>query len=105
MKHFVAIFFLVTMILNVTSPLLERLQMGGLCELVELEGDDADEEGSKKESEKELEFEKKSIPFFDAFAMKYHHYHLEKFDSVLFPQHNLPVSELYTSLPELPPEA
>ena len=114
MKHFVAIFFLITMILNATLPLVEQLQAKDLYELVEAGVDDTDDENkSEKESEKETEkegeteqeLEKKSITLSAYLLIRHAAYQLEQFNRSIFPLNELPESELYTSLLELPPEA
>jgi hypothetical protein len=110
MKHFVAIFFLITMILNVTLPLVEQLQAEDLYELVESGADDVDDENksekeTEKEGETEQELEKKSITLSAYLLIRQHAYQLEQFNRSIFPLNELPESELYTSLLELPPEA
>lgn len=114
MKHFVAIFFLIVMILNVTLPLVEQLQSKDLCELVEAGVDDPDDENksekesekeSENEGEKEQELEKKSITLSSYLLVRHTAHQLEQFNRSIFPLHELPESELYTSLLELPPEA
>lgn len=116
MKHFLATFFLIIMILNVALPLVEQLQAKDLYELVQLGADDVDDENksenepeSKSESENEAEkdkeeYTKKTIPFSTQLLSPYHSFDLRKVKKTLFPGHQLPISELYTSLPELPPE-
>lgn len=117
MKHLIATFFLIIMILNVALPLAEQLQARGLYELVELEADDVDDENktenepenksekeTENEAEKDKEYTKKNIPFSTQFLSNCYSFGLVRFDKALFPGHDLPVSELYTSLPELPPE-
>ena len=114
MKHFVSIFFLVIMILNATLPLVEQLQAKDLYELVEAGADDVDDENkseketekeSEKEGEKEQELEKKSLTLSAYLLIRQHAYQLEQFNRSIFPLNELPESELYTSLLELPPEA
>lgn len=115
MKHFLATFFLIIMILNVALPLAEQLQAKDVYELAELGSDDVDDENksenesenkseSESEAEKDKEEYKKSIPFSTQSLSPYHSFKLGKVKKTLFPGHDLPVSELYTSLPELPPE-
>lgn len=112
MNKFVAIFFLITMILNAMLPLMEQLQAKDLYELVEAGGDDGDEENknekeseTEKESEKAQEVEKKSINLTAYLLVRHDYYQLEQFKKSIFPLNALPESELYTSLLELPPEA
>ncbi|WP_373553626.1 hypothetical protein [Haliscomenobacter sp.] len=114
MKHFVSIFFLIIMILNAALPLVEQLQVEDLYELVEAGADDADDENksekesekeTEKEGEKEQELEKKSITLSAYLLIKNAAYRLEQFNRSIFPLNELPESELYTSLLELPPEA
>jgi hypothetical protein len=112
MNRFVAIFFLIIMILNAMLPLVEQLQNKDLYELVEAGGDDADDENkgenekeSEKESEKEQELEKKSITLPAYLLVRHNNYRLQQFNRSIFPLNELPDSELYTSLLELPPEA
>lgn len=113
MKHFIATFFLVIMILNVALPLAEQLQEKDLYELVKLEADDADDESkgenenegkSENEAEKDKEYTQKNIPFSTQFPNHCYLFELGKFKKALFSGHNLPISELYTNSPELPPE-
>lgn len=113
MKHFLATFFLIIMILNVALPLVERLQARDVYELAELGADDVDDENksenekeskSESEAEKDKEEYKKSIPFSTLLLSPYHSFKLGKVKKTLFPAHDLPVSELYTSLLELPPD-
>lgn len=117
MKHFVATFFLIIMILNVVFPLVEQLHAKDLYEMVELEADDTDDEtksesepeskGEKEnenEAEKDKEYTKKNIPFSTQFLSHNHSFDLVRLDKSLFSGHNLPISALYTSSPELPPE-
>lgn len=117
MKHFIATFFLVIMILNVALPLAGELQNKDLYELVKLEADDADDESkgenepesksekeSENEAEKDKEYTRKNIPFSTQFPNHCYLFELGKFKKVLFPGHDLPISELYTNSPELPPE-
>lgn len=114
MKHCVSIFFLIIMILNATLPLVEQLQGKDVYELVEAGGDDADDEDRNKkesekeneqESEKEQEIEKKSITLPVYSLVRHDNYQLQQFSRSIFPLNELPESELYTSLLELPPEA
>lgn len=106
MNRFVAIFFLITMILNAMQPLMEQLQAKDVYELVEAGGDDADDENKgEKENEKEQEVEKKSITLSAYLLVRYDEYQLQHFNRSIFPLNELPESELYTSLLELPPEA
>ena len=114
MKHFVAIFFFTIMILNATLPLVEQLQAQDLYELAEAEADDVDDENkseketekeTEKEGEKEQELEKKSITLSAYLLVRHAAYKLEQFNRSIFPLNELPESELYTSLLELPPEA
>ncbi len=112
MKHFASIFFLIIMILNATLPLVEQLQNKDLYELVEAGGDDADDENksekegeNEKESEKEQELEKKSITLLAYLLVRHDDYQFKQFSRSIFPLNELPESELYTSLLELPPEA
>lgn len=99
MKFFFSYFFLVMMTLNLAIPLVEQLRGGNLCALTEVASEDADEEG-KTEKEKE----KESISFSGDHVVNIDAYNLEKFKKSLFPQYDFPVSELFASLPELPPE-
>lgn len=112
MKHVASIFFLIIMILNATLPLVEQLQSKDLYELVEAGGDDADDENksekegeNEKEGEKEQELEKKSITLPAYLLVRHDDYQLQRFNRSIFPLNELPESELYTSLLELPPEA
>lgn len=110
MKHFVAIFFLITMILNAMQPLMEQLQAKDIYELVEAGGDDADDENksekeNEKEGEKEQEVEKKSINLPAYLLVRHGDYPFQQFNRSIFPLNELPESELYTSRLELPPEA
>lgn len=110
MKHCVSIFFLIIMILNAMLPLVEQLQGKDLYELVEAGGDDVDDEDQSKkesenESEKEQEIEKKSITLSAYSLVRHDNYQLQQFSRSIFPLNELPESELYTSLLELPPEA
>lgn len=110
MKHFVAFFFFAIMILNATLPLVEQLQAKDLYELAEAEADDVDDENksekeTEKEGEKEQELEKKSITLSAYLLVRHTAYKLELFNRSIFPLNELPESELYTSLLELPPEA
>ena len=114
MKHFVAFFFFTIMILNAMLPLVEQLQLKDLCELVEAGADDADDENkseketekeTEKEGEKEQESDKKSITLSAYLLVRHAAYQLEQFNRSIFPLNELPESELYTSLLELPPEA
>lgn len=114
MKHCVSIFFLIIMILNATLPLVEQLQVKDLYELVESGADDADDENkseketekeSENEGEKEQEIEKKSITLAAYSLLRHDNYQLQQFSRSIFPLNELPESELYTSLLELPPEA
>lgn len=117
MKHFIATFFLIIMILNVALPLVEQLQAKDSYELVKMEADDVDDETkgenepenksekeSENEAEKDKEYTKKNLPFSTQFLSHSHSFNSAKFKKALFPGRDLPVSELYTSLPELPPE-
>lgn len=110
MNRFVAIFFLIIMILNAMLPLVEQLQTKDLYELVEAGGDDADDEKesekeNEKEAEKEQEIEKKSMTLSAYLLVRHDNYQLQHFNRSIFPLNELPESELYTSLLELPPEA
>lgn len=112
MNRFVAIFFLIIMILSAMLPLVEQLQAKDLYELVEAGGDDADDENKSEkesekenESEKEQEIEKKSITLPAYLLVRHDNYQLQQFNRSIFPLNELPESELYTSLLELPPEA
>lgn len=112
MKHFASIFFLIIMILSAMLPMVEQLQAKDLYELVEAGGDDADDENKSEkesekenESEKEQEIEKKSITLPAYLLVRPDNYQLQQFNRSIFPLNELPESELYTSLPELPPEA
>ena len=110
MNRFVAIFFLITMILNAVLPLVEQLQAKDMYELVESGGDDADDENqsekeTEKESEKEQELEKKSITLPAYLLVRHDEHQLQHFNRSIFPLNELPESELYTSQLELPPEA
>lgn len=112
MKHFASIFFLIIMILSAMLPMVEQLQAKDLYELVEAGGDDADDENKSEkesekenESEKEQEIEKRSITLPAYLLVRHDNYQLEYFNRSIFPLNELPESELYTSLLELPPEA
>lgn len=99
MKLFFSCFFLVIMTLNVALPLVERLHGRDMYEWTEASSDDTDEE-SKSEKEKEKESISSSC---------YHDVNLDasvlkKFKKSLFSTDDLPLSELFASLPELPPE-
>lgn len=98
------------MILNAMLPLVEQLQSKDLYELVESGADAADDENksekeNEKESEKEQELEKKSITLPAYLLVRQEDYQLQQFNRSIFPLNELPESELYTSLLELPPEA
>jgi hypothetical protein len=101
MKQLFALFFLVTMTLNVAIPFVERLHAGAQYELSEIEADDTDEE-SKKGQEKEKEKDAESHRG-DAFR-----YLLNKTNGrhrgVFIISNEFPLSELHTFQPELPPE-
>lgn len=99
MKIFFSYFFLVMMTLNLAIPLVEQLRGENVCALTEVVSEDADEEG-KTEKEKE----KESISFSGDQVIHLGAYDLEKFKKSLFPRYDFPVSELFASLPELPPE-
>ncbi|MCC6279389.1 MAG: hypothetical protein IT262_02220 [Saprospiraceae bacterium] len=101
MKTFFSYFFLVIMTLNLAIPLVERLQGRYMYELTETSSDDADEKGK---TEKEKEKEKESISYSCDHALHLKAYTLDRFNKSLFPSNDLPVSELFASLPELPPE-
>lgn len=103
MKLFFAYFFLAIMTLNLTLPLVERLQGKNAYELTKFGSDDADEEGNS-EKEKEKEKEKESISYSCDHSFHLDAHILEKFKKTPFPANDLPVSELFASLPELPPE-
>lgn len=99
MKVFFSYFFLVMMTLNLAIPLVEQLRGEDICALTEVVSEDADEEGkTEKEKEKEsISFSGDQVDHMDA-------YNLEKFKKSLFPRYDFPISELFASLPELPPE-
>jgi len=99
MKIFFSYFFLVMMTLNLAIPLVEQLLGENMCALTEVVSEDTDEEG-KTEKEKE----KESISFSGAHVIHLDANDLEKFKKSLFPRYDFPVSELFASLPELPPE-
>lgn len=105
MKNIFTFFFLLIITLNVTLPLVERLQTGDLYELAKVGSDNADEEGNpEKDKEKEKEKEKESLAFSDHAALNRDVLNLKKFKKSLFAKNDFPVSELYASLPERPPE-
>ena len=99
MKIFFSYFFLVMMTLNLAIPLVEQLRGENVSALTEVVSEDADEEG-KTEKEKE----KESISFSGDQVIHLGAFDLEKFKKSLFPRYDFPVSELFASLPELPPE-
>ena len=90
------------MTLNVALPLLEQLRGGNKCELVEMAADDSDEESAP---EKEKEKEKESISYSSCTFIKADALNFAKFKKSMFDTDDLPVSELFASRPELPPEA
>ena len=101
MKLFFSYFFLVIMTLNLALPLVEQMQGRNVYELTDIGSDDADEEGK---AEKEKEKEKESISCSCDHHIQVGAHIFEKFRKSLFPANDLPVSELFASLPELPPE-
>lgn len=101
MKIFFSYFFLVMMTLNLAIPLVEQLRGENVSALTEVVSEDADEEGK---TEKEKEKEKESISFSGDQVIHLGAFDLEKFKKSLFPRYDFPVSELFASLPELPPE-
>ncbi len=103
MKLVLSYFFLVIMTLNLAIPLVERLHGRDMYELTEVGSDDTDEKG-KTENEKEKEKEKESISFSYDHLIHLDAHILEKFKKSLFPKNDIPVSELFAFLPELPPE-
>lgn len=103
MKLVFSFFFLLIMTLNVAIPLAEQLRGSVSYELAEAGTDDPDEEGCP-EKEKEKEKEKESISFWHHGAIKLDGFSRERLRKSSFPACGLPLSELYASLPELPPE-
>jgi hypothetical protein len=101
MKQLFALFFLVTMTLNVALPFVEQLHAGAQYELSEIEADDTDEE-SKKEQEKEKEKDAESHKgdIFRYLLNKTNGRHCGVF--IIF--NEFPLSERHTFQPELPPE-
>ena len=89
------------MALNLAIPLVERLERRVMYELTEVGSDDTDEKGK---TEKEKEREKESISYSCDQTLHLGAYSLERLKKSLFPENDLPVSELFASLPELPPE-
>lgn len=96
MKRTFSFFFLLVMLLNVTLPLVELLQGRDKYELTEV-STDKDEKG-KTEKEKEL------LSFSACTDLYLTDSGLEKFRRSLFATDDLPISELYASLPEVPPK-
>lgn len=99
MKRIFSLFFLVIMTLNVAIPFVEQLR-GDLYEIAKVITDDESRDGKEKETEKG----KESLVFLNYSAIKFAVPSLEKFKKSLFPTNDHPISEPYTSLPELPPE-
>jgi len=100
MKRRFTFFFLLIMTLNVAIPLVEQLRGWDQYELTEAGTDDTDEEGNT-----EKEKEKESLAFSHDHALLIGAFNLTQFRKSLFFTDELPLSELYASLPELPPEA
>jgi hypothetical protein len=101
MKVFFSIFFLLVMFTSVTVSLVEQWQGEDVSELKECKTDDADDTDGEEKVEKEKEvytFNHKSLAETSLFSTrklkKTNHYGKDSF-----------ISELYASLPELPPEA
>lgn len=106
MNRTFAFFFLILMTLSVAVPLMKQLRGSDLYELSELPAEDADEKGkTEHEKEKEKEKEEKSLSFSNSSALQLNAFNLDKLNKSLFSNYDFPVSELYASLPELPPEA
>jgi hypothetical protein len=101
MKVIYAIFFLLVMFTSVTVSVMEQWQGEDISELKESKADDADDTDGEEKVEKEKEiytFNHKSLVEIALFSteklIKTNHYGDDSF-----------ISELYASLPELPPEA
>ncbi len=88
------------MTLNVAIPFMEQLRGSDLYEMTKMGADDESKDGKEKETEKG----KESLAFFYHSALLFNAPGLERFKKSLFPKDDHPVSELYASLPELPPE-
>jgi hypothetical protein len=101
MKVIYTIFFLLVMFTSVTVSVMEQWQGEDISELKESKTDDADDTDSEEKVEKEKEvytFNHKSaveISLFSTRKLKKTNYYGQ--DSF--------ISELFASLPELPPEA
>lgn len=106
MKRIFPFFFLFIMSLNVAVPLVEQLLGVDSCALTEVGTKNFDEkDNSEKEEGKEKEKEKESFTFLDHSGSKSGAFDLKKSKKSLFPKNDHPDSQLYASLPELPPEA
>jgi hypothetical protein len=101
MKVIYAIFFLLVMFTSVTVSVMEQWQGEDITELKESKTDDTDDRDGEEKVEKEKEvytFNHKGFVETSLFSTrklkKTNHYGKDSF-----------ISELYASLPELPPEA
>ena len=90
------------MSLNVAIPLMEQLRGGDMYELAEMGAKDVDE---KDKTEKEEGKEKESYTFSNHSGINPGAFISKKRRNSGFPKSDQPNSELYASLPELPPEA
>ncbi len=99
MKQLFAFFFLVTMTLNVTLPLVEQLRGESVIEYAESDADD-----SEKDSKKENEKEKESFSYHCGSDCKLSPLRLGELRKFLFAKNELPDSQLHASMPERPPK-
>jgi hypothetical protein len=101
MKYFFSIFFLLIMLTSVTVSVMEQWQGEDVSEVKESKANESDDTDGEEKVEKEKEvytFNHKSAVEISLFSTrklkKTNHYRKDSF-----------ISELYASLPELPPEA
>lgn len=99
MKCFFSLLLLLIMTSNLAVSCIEQLRGSVMYELAEAGTDDADEKG-----EKGKEKEKDSLSFSDHIVIRLDGFNTENLRKSLFPRNNLPHSELYAFLPELPPK-
>lgn len=99
MKCLFSLLLLLIMTSNLAVTCVEQLRCGVVYELAEAGTDDADENG-----EKGKEKEKDSLSFSDHIVIRLDGFNTENLRKSLFPRNNLPHSELYAFLPELPPK-
>lgn len=100
MKCFFSLLLLLIMTSNLAVSCIEQLRGSVMYELAEAGTDDADEKG-----EKGKEKEKDSLSCSDHFIISLDGLNKKNLHKSLFPRNNLPNSELYASLPELPPKS